>query len=500
MSDGLARRPGGRSVLPAEVVVFAVALACRVAVIARAGGWRGSFGYDAAVYFAASDALTHGRLPYRDFVFLHTPVQVLVLTPFAWLTRVASDQTAFLVANLAITVVGAFNAVLVIRICRRLDFGPEAASVGGLFYATWFGAVGAEYLTKLEPVGNLLLLGAVLTAIEAQRGGGRWLSLTAGGLLGLAVSDKIWWVVPVAGVVLWHAIVARRPRAAVTISAGAVGSAVLVNLPFFIRAPYRMWESVVVEQLSRHRETNPLSRIGDLSTVTRLGGHLSGVVLGLGGLIAGALLVLVVVRAWRVRAARPAVLLLGAQLAVLFTAPSWFPYYTDYVAGALSLTVAAAATRPLPFGRSLLPWVAQRMPTAAAASVTLVILVTGSAAVPPLPGAAALSRSVAGIRCVMSDSPMGLIEVNALSRGLAAGCPNWIDVTGRTYGPDRANGVSRAQNRRWQRDLTRYLRSGDALLIVRSRGTGVSAGTHAAISRDGVLARAGGQVVYRVRH
>lgn len=102
----------------------------------------------------------------------------------------------------------------------------------------------------------------------------------------------------------------------------------------------------------------------------------------------------------------------------------------------------------------------------------------------------------------MSDTPMALIELNALSRRLAAGCRNWIDVTGRTYGPDRPVGEipARLRNVRWQRDLTAYLRSGQAVIIARRTGTGVSGRTQQQISRDGVLVRADGQVVYRVKH
>lgn len=484
-----------------EVVVFVVAVCCRAAVILRSGGLQGATGYDAAVYFAASDALTHGRLPYRDFVFLHPPSLVLALTPFAWVTRFASDQTAFMVANLSVTVVGGLSAVLVVRICRGLCFGRSAALAGGLFYATWFGTVGAEYHTKLEPLGNLLFLAAVLLAIKAQRGGSRWLSVAAGAVLGLTLCVKIWWILPVLGVIVWHAVVQRRARAAVPVLAGAIGTAVLVCLPFFIAAPLQMWNSVIVDQLGRGRRMNPLPRVGDLSTLTRLDGYLPRPALAVGVLIAAALFLLVVVRAWRARAARPVVVLLLVQLAVLLSAPSWFPYYCDYLAGALSITVAAAATRTSRRGRLVTGGVGGWLPTCAAATVTLVVLVAGTAAVPPLPGAARLSRAVANVRCVMSDSPMGLIELNALSRGLANGCPNWIDVTGRTYGPDRSpEGRSRAQNHRWQRDLTRYLRSGDAVIIVRGHGTGVSKRTQAAISRDGVLAHDAGQTVYRVEH
>ena len=98
-----------------------------------------------------------------------------------------------------------------------------------------------------------------------------------------------------------------------------------------------------------------------------------------------------------------------------------------------------------------------------AAAITAIALALGAGAVARFPAAPALARATAHVRCLMSDSPMSLIRLNALSRGLANGCPNWVDVTGRTYGPDRPrHGESRAHNVRWQHDLTTYLRSGDA--------------------------------------
>ncbi|MDU0315629.1 hypothetical protein RKE38_18165 [Phycicoccus sp. M110.8] len=481
-----------------EVVVFLLAAVFRALVVVSSGALRANFGYDAAVYFAGSDALTFGRMPYRDFVYLHPPGELLALAPWAALTRVLDDPTSFLVANLSMALVGATNAVLVVRVCRYLGLGGRAALVGGLFYATWFGAVGAEYLTKLEPVGNLFFLTGLLLALRARRAPGAWLGTAAGAALGLAVCVKIWWVVPVAAVVVWCARGAARPRRALALlGSGVVGAGLVVTAPFFLAAPGPMWSSVVVAQLGRHPSRNPLPRLADLGTFIRLDGPLPGSAVAAGTVLTAAVFLLVVLRAWSVTGARGIVVVLGLQLVVLLAAPSWFPYYCDYLAGSMAVTVAAAAA-PRPHLR-IATTVADWMPTVLVSAVTLVVLATGAAALRPLPGAEALARSVAGSRCVMSDAPMALIELDALSRGLAAGCPNWVDVTGRTYGPDRASGP-RATNARWQTELTQYLRSGDAVTIFRRGGTGVSPSTQAAISRDGVLAHAGGQTVYRIRH
>ncbi len=456
--------------LPLELVVFAVALAARLTVLLRDGGLRGSNGYDAGVYFTAGDALIHGRVPYRDFVFLHPPGLPLALSPFALLTKVMSDESAFTVANLAFSVLGAVNAVLVMRVGRRLGLGRAAALIGALFYATWFGAVGAEYLTKLEPLGNFVFLCAVLAALRAQQGGSRWMSVLAGFGLGYLVSIKIWWIVPALGVLAWHAIAMRRVRTVWQVVAGFGLAGLVVDLPFFLLAPHTMFASVIQDQLGRARAHGTVAgRIGDLTTVSRLTGHLSHAALVAGSVGLCAVFVLVIVRAWVGRFARPAVVLVLAQLAVILAAPSWFHYYCDYLAVALALVVGGAAALPgrsTTAARRIVDW----LPTVAVATVTALILGLGAAVLRPFHGAAQLTRAAAAERCVMTDSPIAQIELNALSRGLANGCRNWVDVTGLTYGPDRGQypGQPRVDNARWQRDLLRYLRSGDAVILVRA--------------------------------
>ena len=102
------------------------------------------------------------------------------------------------------------------------------------------------------------------------------------------------------------------------------------------------------------------------------------------------------------------------------------------------------------------------------------------------------------VRCLITDSPVALIQLNALSRNLANGCPHWVDVTGRTYGVDAPPSdrfLSRSTTPRWQRDLRRYLLSGDAVIVVRP-GTGYSRATRRAIARHRVLGTADGYIIY----
>jgi hypothetical protein len=101
----------------------------------------------------------------------------------------------------------------------------------------------------------------------------------------------------------------------------------------------------------------------------------------------------------------------------------------------------------------------------------------------------------------MATTPMALIEVNALSRDFADGCPNWVDVVGKAYGPDRPPGPhpSRLDDPRWQHALRRYLTAGNATLITKRRGTGMDPRTRRYVGQDGLLENNGQTKVFRTR-
>jgi hypothetical protein len=213
----------------------------------------------------------------------------------------------------------------------------------------------------------------------------------------------------------------------------------------------------------------------------------------------------VLLRASRMPAGRLFVLLAVAQLIVLISAPSWFNFYADYLAPAAALCVAVASTpgaagrsrrRDRRLGRMLAP-----AGTVAAAALTVGFLVPGNHAITPFPSGR-LAEAVEPVRCVMADAPIGLIMLDSLSRDFRDGCRDWVDVTGRTYGVDDAYAPDgrqepRRDNRKWQRDLLTYLRSGQAAIVVRAGGDGLSAATIAALRRGGIFAADDHVFVYR---
>jgi hypothetical protein len=477
------------------LLIAAVAFALRFGVVAFSnGGIGGMYGYDAGVYYSAADALLQGRVPYRDFIFLHPPAIVLVLAPFAALGRLTTDHAGYVVANCFFELIAALNAVLTWAIARRWGFGARAALIGGLFSATWWGAINAEIGVRLEPLGSLAFLLAIF-ALSARTRRPRH-ELLAGAALALACCTKIWWVVPLLVLLVWQ-LRRRETRAAgLRLAVGAVGAATLLCGPFLALAGSTAWHRVVTDQLGRTYHSPPHVRIQYVAGLRRAFPGLATPVMALVVVAIGVVFVAAVVVAARHRVARPVVGVLVAQFLVLMVAPSFFNFYGGYLAGSLPLTVAAAVEP----ARRKWWWESRVGPAAALVSalVTLAALVHSRDLVDPFPGRT-FERATANVRCVMVDSNSALLLMNRLTSSLEHGCPNWVDVTGYTYfGPAKSGDLRRSENPAWQHALRRYLFAGEALVIVREKGTQPDRTTRAMIAKLPVLARGDGYVLYRV--
>ncbi len=488
------------------VFVFSVAFGLRLLVPLTSRGLVGNYSYDASVYYSAGAALVHGRVPYRDFILLHPPGVVLAAAPAAWTGRFTSDHTGFALATLQFTALGAASAVLVAVVARRLGAGWRAATAGGLFYAMWFPSVRNEYLSRLEPLGNLLVLCGLVGYVGIGGRHSKRSAVLCGAALGAATSVKIWYAVPLA-VMLSFLVARRRPGDAGRAVLGAVAAVVLICGPFFALAPSSMWRMVISEQLGRD-QANPFRA---LVMLQRLPTGLSWpAAYLLDAVLLVAVCVLLVV-AWRAPAVRLPVALLLASGGVLVAAPSWFFSYANYLTPAAALCVATGAAAVGVVRRETGRLFTRACAVAGAVVVVLALVIPAKwlwygrdKARASLPSRQ-LTSAVSNVRCVMSDSPMALIGLNALDRNLANGCPNWIDVTGRTYASDMTvrdqdgRRVSRIANPRWQRALRDYLLSGDAVIIMRARDVGLSPTTWEAILGGGVLATDGAHVIYSVQ-
>ncbi|MGN6743967.1 MAG: glycosyltransferase 87 family protein [Amnibacterium sp.] len=475
-----------------------VAFLIRLRLLTATGGLDGTDGYDDGVYYAAADALVHGRLPYRDFLFLQPPGVVLAIAPFAWLGSLTQDPIGVTAARLAFEAVGAVNAVLVAVVGRR--FGRVGGVAAGVVYAVLFPAAYTERSSLLEPLGTLGLLVAVLLLQRADR----WPRagvIVAGAAAGIAIGMKIWYVVPVAVIAAFHWRRLWRVTAGVAIGAG------LVYLPFFLLGPAPMLQQVVLDQLGRPRDSaTPLRRMASLVAAPQLP-HLPAQLHTLltPSRIGFALILVVAVCAiavLTVRGARLVAALLAATVLVLVASPSWFEHYGALTAPWVALTVGIGGARLLARIRSV-P-IRSAVAALALGGLVLLELQTIAAAAPsqPVPVSALGSAAQAVQGCVLADDPQILAALDVLSRDLDRGCPLHPDVTGYTYDRDsmKRGGVevARPANPRWQRDVRSYLLSGQAVIVHRA-GTGLSASSRRAIDAGPVLAAQDGWVLHATR-
>ena len=301
-----------RASLMWAAAIFVVALTARLVPVVRGGGLTGIIDYDDGVHFASAIGLVNGHLPYRDFLLLHPPGIVLVLSPFAGLALLIGEPMAFGAARLAFMALGGFNAVLVAHYLRL--YGNFGAVVGGLSYALFWPAVFTEHSVLQEGLGNTCLLAAlVLLAPPAARGPSKIRMVGAGCFLGLAAAVKIWAVLPALIMFGWAFFLLGGRRAAHFLL-GAIGTCTAACLLFFISAPRAMWRMVVLDQLQR----NPASA----HAAERLRDVLGLVVLPADGFSAALVVALAIVSAgcvigWASELARPAVLLLVAFTVLL---------------------------------------------------------------------------------------------------------------------------------------------------------------------------------------
>lgn len=477
---------------------FAVALVPRIGYVLHGAGYRGTFRYDPSVYYAASAALLHGRLPYSDYTLLHPPGIVLVLTPFAEVGDLTSDHKGFILASVAFTVLGAVNAGLVVRVLEALGLGARAALCGGLFYAVWIGAVDAEYLIRLEPLGNFLMLCGLLALAKVGASNRAWLVAAAGAAFGAATSVKIWFAVPLIVIMGWQLVVRREGVQAARLAAGAAVSLTAICGVFFAAAPGRMWTMLVSDQLRRQVQHPLIGRLIRMAGVGVFDSSLSLVWQWIVVCLVGVVVLAVCVLAWRAPLGRLIVALLVANVTVIAAAPSYFTFYNDFIALPLALAVGMAVRRRA----AATTGSAWRWPTVLGAVLGAAAVVTSAVMCIVLPPntvlaypAQELASGVAGARCVQSDSPMPLIELNVLTRALDNNCQLWMDVSGRTFDVDaeQKNGrtAPRAENHAWQQDLTQYLFAGQRAIVFRAHQTGIGPALRARLRAAPVAARSG---------
>ena len=468
-------------------LVAIAAFLLRLVPVLRGGGLWGLLGYDGGVYYTAAAGLARGLVPYRDFLLLHPPGITVALLPFGLLGRVVGDADTMAAARLAWMGLGAVSAVLVSLVLR--SHGRLPALVGGLAYAAYVPNAYVERTTALEAVTGVCTVAAV--ALLTRPGHpGTWTFLLAGALLGASTGVKIWGIAVLLVVVVWCAF-AHRLRAALLMVAGAGVALVAICLPFFLAAPVRMWQMVVLAQLGRPRvEVSLGTKLTDIGGLTKVEVGTPALVVLLA--VEAVLGVIAVVLALRTRAGRLGVVLLGASLALLVASPAWSTDYASLLGVPLALVLGSAV--------GVLG--ARR---ARAGRVTGVVALAGltaytAASLPNLTfGPSFAGRTLGRLLadtpgCVVTDEPSAIVEADLLQRNLDRGCPLMADLGGYSYHlqPGAGLHVGRARNEQWQRFTLDHFRTGDAVVVVRfAMGTGFSRETKATIAGWPLIGSAG---------
>ncbi|KHK99472.1 hypothetical protein LK09_02170 [Microbacterium mangrovi] len=448
-----------------------IAFGARLTIVVRGGGLLTLGAYDDGVYYAAADALVHGRLPYRDFLFLQPPGVMLSGTPFAWFGSVTSDALGLAVCRVAFMALGALNTVLVAVILRR--FGYLAAAVGGFFYAFTYVAAYSERSILLEPVGTTgVLVALAILAHPAMVRRTVW-PVLAGVALGVACGFKIWYAVPAAVIVLF------AWRVWYKVLLGLVAGVTALCLPFFVNAPAQMFTQIVTDQTGRGRAAYTLLERMQMILGSYRVRNPALVDAGLTTDRLTVILILVTVVltaiAFTVRGGRLYPLLLVVDVGLLLAVPSFYPHYAALTTPMIALVTGLAVGRVAELVRVR----AAGFAIAAVAILGIIGLNAGMIArgfgVPvPVTGLTSAAATVDG--CVMSDDPTILAVMNVLSRDLARGCPMQPDLTGWIYDADTlmvaGQDVPRSVNPFWQKHAVAYLTSGAASIIVWPNGFG----------------------------
>jgi alpha-1,2-mannosyltransferase len=478
-----------------QLAVLAVlAFLVRLLPVLVSGGLQGIIDYDDGVYMGSTLSLVRARIVYRDFFMLHPPGIVYVLLPFASLSWLFSDATAFAAARVGFMLLGALNTFLVGMVASRN--GRTAALAAAALYAVWIVVAKVERSTWLIAPQNTLLLLVLLVLLPSLAGTTRtpitWRKAAlVGALIGFCGAIQIWGLVTAGVIFVWLLLrTVRQPggwlRPVVAYSVAGLATVAVTFLPFLVAAGDQLIRLVIFDQIGRGESgTGITARIRILegiphAVVSRFGLNALPIVLFVVVMLA------VVFVAWRRPGVRLWVALFMAQSAFLLITPSFFGHYSGWLAPAAALSIGTVAATAIEWP-ALQPRRATAIKAAYAAGLAGLLFVT---LLPWLVGmsspsnrfpAQAVADAIRDARCPTADSPSVLILTGALRRMLDNGCPLLIDPTSVSYDTDRdLRGISRTRPNQpeYQAAMQAYFGGADAAMLSRSpRNLGLSAAT-----------------------
>jgi alpha-1,2-mannosyltransferase len=474
---GAARR--SLRLTPVAAVITAatlLALALRVYQLVRPGHLLGVGDYDEGADFGSAVLLTRGGLPYRDFIMLHPPGIVLLMTPAALLSPLAGTAWAIATARIFTIAASAGAVVLGGLIVRHRGLFAVVAACG--LIAIYPGNVQAAHVVLLEPWLVLFCLAAVALAFDGDSPASSGRLTWSGVAIGFAAAVKLWAVIP--AVVLLVILAARR-RHAVRYLAGLAAGFLIPVLPFAAMAPGRFYDDVVKAQLVRTSARTPLSyRLDQLAGLgwlpAGLAAHIVAVVVAVIA-VAG---VATLTGAWLAAHRKPpalewfAVAAAGLVAAAFLVPDNFYYHYAAFFGPFLALAIALPAARLAgnadheekgpgnspepqpPLGR---PGRLRRA-GAGAVAVAVVILPIAVPRAESVPGStdsaaiAVITRVIPPGACVVSDQASVLISADRFVSSVP-GCLQVVDGFGASYAlagrPTSAAGANLAVAELWKR-------------------------------------------------
>jgi alpha-1,2-mannosyltransferase len=455
-----APRRGGASG-PGRVTLIVLAatllgLALRIYQLTRPGYLLGVTEYDDGVYFGSAVRLAYGAAPYKDFVLVQPPGIALLLAPLGLLAKTTGTAGAFAVARVLTACAGAAGVPLAGWLVRRR--GALAVTLACGLMAVYPSGINAAHTVLLEPWLVLFCLLGAVAAFEGDELTRRPRRLLwAGVAFGLAISIKLWAVLPVLVVALiaWRSL---SWRGLLRWVAGVVAGFVVAALPFFVLAPGAWWRDIVGAQVSRQDVVRVsvwmrLQSMAGLS-VPKPEAHATIVV---AALVFAGIIVACSAAAWvRARRAPPALEWFAVLSALLTFAafmwpPDYYPHYGWFFAPFLALSLALPAARLFSGARPATVAVL----TLAAAALAVVVGVRQFEqlrtlrAGDPTPFVRAHTPKGA---CVLADIPSVTLLANRFVSG-APHCSDLVDPIGTSYALSGGrNGVTGAGRNRAVRE------------------------------------------------
>ena len=417
---------------PAKVTWIAafLALAVRLYMLATPTHIGGITEYDDAVYFGTSLLMTHGLLPYRDFVMVQPPGVPTLMLPLALLAHLFGTRSMLEATRVVTCLVGAANVGLVGYLLRRRSIG--AVVVGTGFMTVYASSVLTSQTLLLEPYLNLLVLGALAVLLAGEHlARSWWRILLAGGLLGMAGAVKTWAIMP--AVIVAVVLALRSRRDLWVLAAGIAAGFVLLAGPFFIADPNAFVREVVLDQFGRGGQRTPFAlRVGYLTgfPVWPINDTAWVAAPWLAAAVAGLAYPYFRVRARLGDLERIVLACLAVILVAMLVPPDFFYHYAAFVApfAAMAWAYALERLRPLRAARRRLPPWALVPVALGAMAVASAVHLSGYQTGVVDPSAAVKAVVPAGA-CVVTDTE----EISILSDRFFAskpGCPVIIDAFG----------------------------------------------------------------------